>query len=334
MTTTFAILGDGGWGTAIAQLLAGRADHAVWLWSAQEEYGRILQERRENVQYLPGVPILPAVQLTWQIEPILEARPDLYIVAIPTIYLRPTIARLADALGRVPAPLLSVTKGIERETFRRPTEILAEVLHTDRLAVLSGPSHAEEVARGLPTIVVVASADLDLARWVQGHFRAETFRPYTSLDPVGVELGGALKNILGIAAGLCSGLGMGDNALSALMTRGLVEITRFGVALGADPNTFQGLAGMGDLITTCISPHGRNREVGLRLARGASLDQVLREMNKVAEGIYTTHSVHARAARMGIDMPITDEVYQILYEGKNPRTAVTDLMLRQAKEER
>jgi glycerol-3-phosphate dehydrogenase (NAD(P)+) len=333
MTTTFAILGDGGWGTAIALLLAQRPDHAVWLWSAREDYGRLLQERRENTQYLPGLPLPPAVRLTWQLDQALADRPDLVIVAIPTIYLRSTIQRIARELAAVGAPLLSLTKGLERETFRRPTEILGELLQTDRLAVLSGPSHAEEVARGRPTTVVVASQDVTLARWVQEHFRTERFRPYTNLDPVGVELAGALKNIIGIAGGVCIGLGLGDNALSALMTRGLVEMTRFGVALGADPATFQGLAGMGDLITTCISPHGRNRAVGLRLAAGESLSAILATMSMVAEGVATAHSVHGRAAQMGIDMPITAEVYRILYEGKDARAAVTDLMVRRTKEE-
>jgi len=332
--TTFAILGDGGWGTAIARLLADRPENAVWLWSAREDYGRVLQERRENVQYLPGVPIPAQVRLTWRIDEITAARPDLYVVAIPTIYLRPTIAAVADDLARVPAPLLSLTKGLERETFLRPTQILGDLLGTDRLAVLSGPSHAEEVARGLLTSVVVASRDLDLARWVQRHFARDHFRPYTGLDPVGVELAGALKNVLGIAAGVCVGLGLGDNALSALLTRGLVEMARFGVALGAEPETFHGLAGLGDVITTCISKHGRNREVGLRLARGESLGRIQAEMTQVAEGIYTAHSVHERAGRMGIAMPIADEVYRILYEGKDARAAVGDLMVREPKEER
>lgn len=331
--TTIAILGDGGWGTAIALLLAARSDHRVWLWSAREEYGRVLQQRRENVQFLPGIPIPESIQLTWEIDRVLSDNPDLYVIAIPTIYLRDSLTPLAASLSRVPAPFVSLTKGIERETFRRPTEILGQVLGTERLAVLSGPSHAEEVARGLPTTVVVASHDLDLARRVQEHFRSERFRPYTSLDPIGVELGGALKNVLGIAAGICIGLGLGDNALAALMTRGIVEISRFGVALGAEAQTFQGLAGMGDLITTCISPHGRNREVGLRLARGESLRTILQEMTKVAEGIYTAHSVHERATRMGIEMPITAEVYRVLYEGKDARSAVTDLMVRQPREE-
>ena len=196
------------------------------------------------------------------------------------------------------------------------------------MAVLSGPSHAEEVSRGLPTSVVAASDDLELARWVQQHFSTDRFRVYTNLDVIGVELAGALKNVIGIAAGISDGLGFGDNAKSALLTRGLVEMARFGVALGAEPQTFFGLAGLGDLITTCVSPHGRNRHVGERLARGERLADILAGMKMVAEGVYTARSVHERATRMGIAMPITAEVYRVLYEDKDPRAAVNDLMVR------
>lgn len=332
--TTFAILGDGGWGTAIALLLAPRTDHTVWLWSARPEYGQVLRDRRENPLYLPGIPLPASIHLTSDLTEIVAARPDLYVVAIPTIYLRPTLTRSAATLAAAPAPVLSLTKGIERDTFQRPSEIITEVLGTARVAVLSGPSHAEEVARGGLTTVVVASREATLAQEVQRAFRTERFRPYTNPDPVGVELAGAIKNVIGIAAGVCVGLGLGDNALSALLTRGLVEMTRFGVALGADAATFQGLAGMGDLITTCISPHGRNRAVGVRLARGESLAQIQASTTMIAEGVTTTQSVLDRATQLAIDMPITGEIYRVLYEGKDPRTAVTDLMLREPKEER
>jgi glycerol-3-phosphate dehydrogenase (NAD(P)+) len=202
------------------------------------------------------------------------------------------------------------------------------------VAVLSGPSHAEEVSRGLPASVVAASTDLDLARWVQQRFSTDRFRVYTNLDVVGVELGGALKNVIGIAAGIGEGLGFGDNAKSALLIRGAVEMARFGVALGAEHQTFFGLAGLGDLITTCVSRHGRNRHVGERLARGEKLADILASMRMVAEGVYTTRSVHDRAARMGIDMPITAEVYRVLYEGKAPLAAVNDLMVREPRSEK
>lgn len=330
MPTKFAILGDGAWGTAIALLLAQDPSHRVVLWSSREENGRILQQRRENVRLLPGVPIPAAIELTLDIDR--AAGADLWIVAVPTVYMRATLSAVASRLQPGP-PVLSLAKGIEEGTLLRPTEILAEVLGATRLAVLSGPSHAEEISRGMPASVVVASQEPDLAEWVQQCFSTDRFRVYTADDPLGVELGGALKNIIGIAAGISDGLGLGDNAKAALLTRGLVEMTRFSVALGARPETFTGLAGLGDLVTTCISPHGRNRRLGERLARGERWADIRPTMAMVAEGAFTAHSVHDRALQRGIDMPITGEVYQVLYENKDPRTAVNDLMLRQPKRE-
>ncbi len=332
MATSFAILGDGAWGTALALLLAQKPEHRVTLWSAREANGRLLQERRENVRLLPGVPIPEAVELTLDIRRAVEGA-DLWVAAIPTVYLRATLTQVLPLL-RPRAPVLSLAKGLENGSFLRPSQILEEVLKVERVAVLSGPSHAEEVARGLPTSVVAASSDPDLARRVQHWFSTDRFRVYTNLDPVGVELGGALKNVIGLAAGICEGLGLGDNARSALMTRGLVEMTRFGVALGAEPQTFYGLAGLGDLITTCVSRHGRNRRVGERLARGERLEVILASTAMVAEGVYTARSVHERALHMGLDMPITGEVYRVLYEGKDPRAAVDALMLRSPRGEK
>lgn len=332
MRIAFAILGDGAWGTALAIHLAHNPRHRVTLWSAREENARILRERRENVRLLPGVPIPESVELTTDVARAV-AGADLWVAAIPTVYLRATLQRVAPALRAGP-PVLSLAKGLENGTFLRPTEILSQVLGVRHTAVLSGPSHAEEVSRGLPTSVVVASADVALARWVQERFSSGRFRVYTNLDPVGVELGGALKNVIGIAAGIGDGLGFGDNAKSALLTRGLVEMTRFGVAFGADLQTFTGLAGLGDLITTCVSSHGRNRRVGERLGRGERPADILSGMAMVAEGVYTAQSVHERAQRMGIDMPITAEVYRVLYEGKDPRQAVDDLMLRSPRDEK
>jgi glycerol-3-phosphate dehydrogenase (NAD(P)+) len=334
MTTTFAVLGDGAWGTALAILLAGRPGHRVVLWSARAENGRLLQERRENVHLLPGVAIPPAVELTLDVTAVAAA--DVWLSAIPTVYLRSTLTRVRNELaGRLAAPpvVVSLTKGIEVGTFRRPSEIVAEVLGATRIVVLSGPSHAEEVSRGLPTSVVAASADHDRACQVQRWFNTERFRVYTNRDSVGVELAAALKNVIGLAAGACDGLGYGDNARSALMTRGLAEMMRFGVALGAQAATFAGLAGLGDLITTCVSKHGRNHQVGVRLARGEPLEAIRATMNMVAEGITTAQAVHERAGLLGLDMPITAEVYRVLYEGKGPRDAVNDLMLRSPKKE-
>jgi glycerol-3-phosphate dehydrogenase (NAD(P)+) len=332
MPTKFAILGDGAWGTAIAILLARDPDHQVSLWSAREENGRILRERRENVTYLPGVAIPPAVALTMDVsEAVMNA--EILIVAVPTVYMRATLQRIAPALLD-DLPVLSLAKGMEIGTFMRPTEIIRQILEAHQLAALSGPSHAEEVSRGLPTTVVVAGQDGDLTKWIQERLSTERFRVYTNPDLVGVEVAGALKNIIGIAAGICDGLGFGDNAKAALLTRGLVEMARFGVALGGHRETFFGLAGMGDLITTCISPHGRNRQVGLRLAKGEKLSEIQATMKMVAEGVFTTRSVHARAAEMKISMPITAEIYRVLYENKAPAAAVNDLMLREPTSER
>jgi glycerol-3-phosphate dehydrogenase (NAD(P)+) len=334
MPTTFAVLGDGAWGTALAILLARNPDHRVRLWSARSENGLLLQRHRENVKLLPGVPIPESVTLTMDAREAV-AGADMWLSAIPTVHLRPTLTRVRQELGDVAVPpVVSLTKGIEIGTFRRPSEVVAEALGAQEVAVLSGPSHAEEVSRGLPVSVVAAATDAELALLVQRHFRADRFRVYTNLDPLGVELAGALKNVIGLAAGACEGLGYGDNALSALITRGLAEMTRFGVALGAEAATFAGLAGLGDLITTCISKHGRNRMVGDRLARGEKLDDVLGGTAMVAEGVSTTRAVHERAAQMGIDMPITRAVYRVLNEGVGPRDAVNELMMRSPKGER
>jgi glycerol-3-phosphate dehydrogenase (NAD(P)+) len=331
MTTTFAILGAGAWGTAIGLVLARDPTHRVRLWSARPENAQILRERRENVRLLPGVPIPESIELTTDIAATVEGA-ELLISAIPTVHLRSALVPIAGHVGR-DRPVLSLAKGLENESFLRPTEILRQVLHVRDVAVLSGPSHAEEVARNLPTSVVVASDDLALARWLQQHFSTDRFRVYTNLDVIGVELAGALKNVIGIAAGISDGLGFGDNAKAALLTRGLAEMTRFGVALGAEPQTFAGLAGIGDLITTCMSRHGRNRHVGECLARGETMSQIVGRMTMVAEGIYTTRSVHQRATRMGLALPITAEVYRVLYENKDPLAAVNDLMVRPKTEE-
>ncbi|MBO0698129.1 MAG: NAD(P)-dependent glycerol-3-phosphate dehydrogenase [Zavarzinella sp.] len=332
MPTTIAILGDGAWGTAVAVLLARNPEHRVRLWSARPENAEALRTRRENVRYLPGVPIPPEVELTT--DPAAAVRDaDLWVTSIPTVHLRPTLERFRS-LAQTSTPIVSLTKGIEISTFRRPSEIIAEALGTDRVVALSGPSHAEEVSRGMPTSVVVAGSDGELTSRAQQCFSTDRFRVYTNPDLVGVELAGALKNVIGIAAGICDGLGFGDNAKSALLTRGLVEMTRFGMALGAEHDTFQGLAGVGDLITTCFSPHGRNRRVGERLGKGEKLPEIIASMSAIAEGVTTARSVHERTRPLGLDMPITTVVYRILYEGVSPAEGVDELMSRRLRSER
>jgi glycerol-3-phosphate dehydrogenase (NAD(P)+) len=276
------------------------------------------------------VPIPPAVRVT--ADPAeAAADTDGWVTAVPTAFLRPALSRLRSVY-RPGTPVVSLTKGIEHDTFRRPSEIVAEVLGAAPVAVLSGPSHAEEVARGLPTSVAVACPDGGVCGWIQDTFATDRFRVYTNADLVGVELAGALKNVLGIAAGVCDGLGFGDNAKAALLTRGLVEMTRFGVAHGADPATFTGLAGIGDLITTCFSPLGRNRRVGERLARGEPLAAITTGP-QVAEGVYTSQSVFDRTRRMGIETPIMTGVYEVVHRGRPPLAAVEALLARSPKRE-
>jgi glycerol-3-phosphate dehydrogenase (NAD(P)+) len=330
MATQFAVLGSGAWGTTIALILAQNPQHRVALWSGRPENAS-WHARRENVRLLPGVAIPQSILLTTDITQAVDAA-DMLIAAVPTAYLRATLKRIAPAIA-AEKPLLSLAKGLENHTFRRPTQIALEALGRRPVAVLSGPSHAEEVARGLPTTLVAASEDLALARWVQQCLSTDRFRVYTNHDLVGVELAGAIKNVIGIAGGISDGLGLGDNCKSALITRGLAEMARFGIALGAEAQTFWGLAGMGDLITTCISRHGRNRGVGERLGKGENLANIQASTSMVAEGVFTASSVYEKSQQMGIPMPICTEVYRVLYERKNPRDAVNDLMQRELRSE-
>lgn len=325
-----AILGAGGMGTALA-VLFDRRGKAVQLWSRTTEGATALAGSRENARHLPGVPLPESIGITPNACDATAAA-DLIVVAIPSSCLRSALVTLADRLpGRI--PILSVVKGIENVSFARPSQIIVELLGDRPVAVLSGPSHAEEIARGLPASVVVGGEVAGLNLAVSEALNHAAFRVYTNPDAVGVELAGALKNILGIAAGICDGLGFGDNAKAALLTRGLVEMARFGVAMGGREETFRGLAGVGDVITTCFSPFGRNRSVGERIGGGESLGEILAGMVNIAEGVATTRSVREMAADRGIPMPITDEVYSILFEGKPPRAAVSDLMLRDPKGE-
>ena len=325
-----AVIGDGGWGTALAALLAGRGVE-VRLWSREPDYAREMARTRENPRFLPGVRIPAGVAITGDARSALGGA-AIAVSAVPTQFVRPAWKPLARALPRG-LPIVSVSKGLEVKTLRRPTEVLAEVAGARPLAVLSGPSHAEEVARGLPAAVVAASRSARLAREVQALFSTERFRVYRSADVAGVEIAGAAKNVVALAAGICDGLGLGDSAKAALITRGAVEIARLGAALGAKASTFHGLAGVGDLIVTCASRHGRNRAVGERLGRGESLASILAGMEMVAEGVPTARALVRLARRAGVEMPIAEEVHRVLFRGKEPRRALTDLMLRTPKSE-
>jgi glycerol-3-phosphate dehydrogenase (NAD(P)+) len=311
------IVGAGSWGTAVAALLA-KHGHRATLWGRDVEG---IRAARENRKYLPGVRLPESVGFGTDPEAALT------VVAVPTQHIRATLAPLP-----LRGPFVSLAKGLEMGTRRRPTEILAELFPGSRAAVLSGPSHAEEVARGLPATLVAAGEE-PLAREVQAAFMGPTLRVYTSADVVGVELAGALKNIIAIAAGIGDSLGLGDNAKAALLSRGIVEIARLGVALGAQRPTFFGVSGIGDLITTCYHAGGRNLHVGREVGKGRPLREVLEGMSMVAEGVWTSRAALELAREKGIEMPITEAVVKILHEGKPPRDAVRELMMRDPKAE-
>jgi glycerol-3-phosphate dehydrogenase (NAD(P)+) len=325
------VMGDGSWGTTLAVLLARRGIQTT-LWSAFAEQAEAMTLARCNEAFLPGVEFPEC--LTASADPFVAAQDiDLAVSVVPTQYLRQVAMRFEDALpGQL--PLVTASKGLEIETFRSPSQILQEVLGERTVCVLTGPSHAEEVAHGKPASVVAACDDLAYAELVQTAFSGDSFRVYTTGDPVGAELAAALKNVIALAAGICDGLDLGDNAKSALLTRGLVEMARFGRAHGAKPSTFFGLAGVGDLITTCTSRHSRNRGVGEAIGRGKTLEQVLGEMKMVAEGVWTTKALFGPETDLGeVDMPIASQVHAVLFEGKDPREAVLDLMRRAPTDE-
>jgi len=324
-----AVLGDGAWGTALAMVLAERGASVIQ-WSISSDYADEMQATRSNPRYLPGVVIPDGVTITSRPEAFGHA--DLIVSAVPSRYLRDVLTGMKSSFDRG-RPFVSATKGLEFPSYRSAMQIIGEVLGDRPMAVVSGPSHAEEVAQHVPTAVVAASSDPGLALRVQDVLTTDHFRVYTSSDPLGVELGGALKNVLAIAGGLVDGLNLGDNTKAALLVRGQAEMTRLGVALGGKAATFQGLSGIGDLVVSCISPHGRNRLVGDRVGRGESLDSILAGIPGVPEGVLTCKAVASLAAEHGVEMPITQQIYAVLFDGKDPRQAVTDLMTRQQKDE-
>lgn len=328
-----AVIGGGRWGTALAILLAGKGIETV-VWDRTDSVLEELARDRENHRKLPGIPIPRDVRFSLSMEGAV-AGARLVICVVASDALR-TVARRLAACETDGAVIVSGIKGIEYQPLRRMSEVLEEELSgraTAGIVALSGPCLAREVALGLPTTVVAASRDPAAMRVVQDSLRSPSFRVYTNEDIVGVELAGALKNVIVLAAGMCDGLQLGENAKGALMTRGLVEITRLGVALGARATTFAGLSGMGDLITTCISRQSRNRYVGEELGRGRSLDDILSGMMMVAEGVGATRAAVRLAGDAGIDVPITSQVYAVLFEGRDPRRAVSELMQREDKPE-
>jgi glycerol-3-phosphate dehydrogenase (NAD(P)+) len=327
------VLGAGSWGTALASVLAGKGG-TVTVWDHDPAVLEDIARRHQNTRYLPEISLPPTVHATPEIAKALEGA-ELVVFAVPS----PAVRQVAiEAKRHIHAgtPVVSAVKGIEVETLMTMSEVLEDVLPISThpfLTVLSGPSFAREVARGLPTAVTVAGRWERVAKQVQQAFHTQVFRPYTSSDVVGCEVGGCVKNVVAIAAGLSDGMGFGVNARAALITRGLTEITRLAVKKGANPLTLPGLAGLGDLVLTCSSDLSRNRTVGFGLGTGKQLAQIQQELGQVAEGVLNTLSAWELARKMGVEMPITDAVHRVLYEGVAPRAAVTELMMREAKSE-
>jgi glycerol-3-phosphate dehydrogenase (NAD(P)+) len=330
-----AVLGSGAWGTAIALSLYRRGGHNVTLWSHSDDEARQIADAGENVLFLPGFPLPADLTVTADLETLQAA--EILVSVIPSEFLRSTLLRLRPHLHNGQF-VVSATKGVEDRSFLRMTQVISETLEPAGLLLpigaFSGPSFALEVAQGQPTAITVAFSDPQIAALVQQEFSSETLRLYTSTDVIGVELGGALKNVIAIAAGIGAGVGLGYNSAAALMTRGIAEITRLAVACGGRRDTLAGLSGVGDLVLTCTGSLSRNRTVGQALGQGRKLPEILESLGgKVAEGVRTTRAALGLARRHGIEMPITEQMELILDEGKDPREAIKDLMLRPGKGE-
>ncbi|HSF87741.1 MAG TPA: NAD(P)H-dependent glycerol-3-phosphate dehydrogenase [Acidimicrobiia bacterium] len=330
--THVLVVGAGSWGTALANLLAAKGV-ATTIWAREPDVVASINTRRENSMFLPGIRLHESLRAVADLSLAISEFPVI-VNAVPTQFIRTTYEPLRE---RVASQLLvTVSKGIEVGTLLTPSEIFAEVVPDAAAAItaLSGPSFAREVAVEHPTAVVAASRSADNSRLVRDLCATPRFRVYSSDDVLSVELGGALKNVIAIAAGIVEGLRYGSNTMAALITRGLAEITRLGVARGGNPLTFAGLSGMGDLVLTCTGALSRNRTVGVQLGRGKKLDEIVGEMNMVAEGVKTTQAVHALAQQLGVEMPIADQVYAVLYEAKEPEAVATELMTRRLRDER
>ncbi len=326
-----SVIGAGSWGTAVSWLLGGRG-HEVHLWAREPEIADAINRSLHNPVYLPTVALPSSVTATANIAEALESA-EAVVMVTPSIGVRPTAEAMRPNLGP-DMPVVILSKGVEQDTLMLMTEVLIDVLGgPHRIAGLSGPNHAEEVSRGIPSATVVASYEREIGELFQDIFMTPFFRVYTNPDVVGVELCGASKNVIAIAAGMCDGLGYGDNTKATLMTRGLAEMSRLGVAMGANPLTYMGLAGMGDLVVTCTSSHSRNRGIGEFIARGGTMEAFYEKTHMVAEGAVACLSIAALGAREGVDLPITDAVRRVLYEGLDPREAGELLMGREARDE-
>lgn len=319
------VLGAGSWGTALAVLLHENG-HEVTLWSIDKREVAMIDEKREQVEKLPGVRIPDRIAVTNDVESSVTGK-DILVMAVPSIFIRSTSKMIAPYVkeGQL---IVNVAKGIEEETLMNMTDIIEDEIKQARVGVLSGPSHAEEVGRGIPTTVVAGAHDKKTAEEIQEAFMSPVFRVYTSPDMVGIELGAALKNVIALAAGIVDGLGLGDNTKAALITRGIAEITRLGLAMGGRFETFIGLSGIGDLIVTCTSTHSRNHNAGYLIGQGKSCQEAMDEVKMVVEGVYSAKAALALAKKYNVEVPITEQVNQVLFEGRSAKDAVTSLLMR------
>jgi glycerol-3-phosphate dehydrogenase (NAD(P)+) len=327
-----AVVGAGSWGTTVAAITSAHAPTVIWGRDAEVVAG--IDEHHRNDAYLAGIELPSTLRATTDLAGAC-AGADVVVMAVPSHGFRAVLASVASSVG-ADVPVVSVSKGVERDTLLRMTEVVLDVLPAHdpgRVAALTGPNLALEIAEGQPAASVIACVDADVAVTLQGLFMTDSFRVYTNPDVVGCEIAGALKNVVALAAGTAAGLGYGDNTQATLITRGLAEITRLGVALGGQPLTFAGLAGLGDLVATCTSPKSRNRTVGYEIGRGRTLDEIIASSSMVAEGVHSTAAVLALAARVGVEMPIASIVGAVLYDGRRPADLVSELMLREAKSE-
>lgn len=322
------VIGSGSWGTALARVLS-KNGHEVTLWSRREEESRMLREERENKSKLPGVKLPDDILCTTDLEQTVEGK-DILVLATASPSIRSMAKKMAPyvADGQI---IVDVSKGIEDSTLMILTDVIEQEIPQCQATVLSGPSHAEEVGRDIPTTVVAGAKDRETAEYIQNLFMNKVFRVYTSPDMLGIELGGALKNVIALAAGAADGLGCGDNTKAALITRGIAEMSRLGVAMGGHIETFNGLTGIGDLIVTCASMHSRNRRAGILIGQGKTMQEAMDEVKMVVEGVNSAKAAKTLAEKYGIDMPIVQEVNQVLFEDKPAREALADLMLRDKK---
>ena len=324
------LCGGGSWGTAIARLLSNKG-HELNFYIRNKEVIEDVRKNKENTKYLPGAKFEKGINLTNNLDSVFEDI-EVFIIAVPTSSIREVLTSIKGKISK-DVIIVNLSKGIEVESLDRISEISSEILKDNPFVALSGPSHAEEVGKDIPTTLVASSENLKVAQTIQHEFSTPIFRIYTNPDLVGVEMGGALKNIIALAAGMNDGLAYGDNSKAALMTRGIYEMSKLGISLGANPHTFNGLSGIGDLIVTCTSMHSRNRRAGILIGEGKSMEEACNEVGQVVEGVKTVKSAYKLAKLKNIEMPITNALYKVLYEGYDPNKAVYELMTRENKDE-